>query len=44
MIEIPTGLIDEGETPQACAARELKDETGYVGVTNAESMSWHDVL
>ena len=31
MIEIPAGLIDEGETPEECAIRELKEETGYVG-------------
>ena len=32
MIEVPAGLIDEGETPEECAVRELKEETGYVGV------------
>jgi len=30
-IEVPAGLMDEGETPQECALRELKEETGYVG-------------
>ena len=30
-IEIPAGLLDEGETPEACAIRELKEETGYIG-------------
>lgn len=30
-IEVPAGLIDEGETPEVCALRELKEETGYVG-------------
>lgn len=29
--ELPAGMIDEGETPQACAARELAEETGYTG-------------
>ena len=23
--------MDEGETPEECALRELKEETGYVG-------------
>ncbi len=30
VIEFPAGLIDPGETPEAAAARELKEETGYV--------------
>ncbi|EAT79727.2 hypothetical protein SNOG_12927 [Parastagonospora nodorum SN15] len=31
VIEVPAGLMDPGETPEACALRELKEETGYVG-------------
>ncbi len=30
-IEVPAGLIDANETPEECAVRELREETGYVG-------------
>lgn len=28
LYEIPAGRLDDGETPQACATRELREETG----------------
>jgi 8-oxo-dGTP pyrophosphatase MutT (NUDIX family) len=29
--ELPAGMIDEDESPEACAVRELVEETGYTG-------------
>lgn len=34
VIEIPAGLVDEGETAADSAVRELKEETGYHGVAS----------
>jgi 8-oxo-dGTP pyrophosphatase MutT (NUDIX family) len=28
-LEVPGGEVEPGETPEACAARELQEETGY---------------
>jgi ADP-ribose diphosphatase len=27
--ELPAGMVDQGETPEACCVRELKEETGF---------------
>ena len=37
VIEVPAGLIDAGETAEQAAVRELREETGYVGVASETS-------
>jgi ADP-ribose pyrophosphatase len=32
-VELPAGKLDPGEAPEACAARELQEETGYAAGT-----------
>lgn len=45
VIEVPAGLIDEGETAEECAVRELKEETGYVGVAEETSpIMWNGMV
>ncbi|CAG8517948.1 1479_t:CDS:2 [Ambispora gerdemannii] len=36
-VEFPSGLIDPHETPEQAAARELKEETGYIGTVKSVS-------
>ncbi|KNZ79371.1 hypothetical protein J132_10336 [Termitomyces sp. J132] len=37
IIELPAGLIDEGETPEQAAIRELEEETGFKAESLIES-------
>ena len=37
LIEVPAGLVDEGESAAECAVRELREETGYHGVAGEVS-------
>ncbi|KAF8892653.1 NUDIX hydrolase domain-like protein [Infundibulicybe gibba] len=39
IIELPAGLIDEGETPEQTAIRELEEETGFKATSVIESSS-----
>jgi len=29
LLELPAGTLDEGEAPEACAGREIREETGF---------------
>ncbi len=40
LLEFPAGTIDKGEAPEACAARELTEETGYKAAT-LTSLDWY---
>jgi len=44
MIEFPAGKLDAGESVQACAQRELREETGYSASQWARAGVMHPVI
>ena len=44
MIEFPAGKLDPGESVQACAARELAEETGFTAAEWARAGVIHPVI
>ena len=40
ILEVPAGLVDDGETPARAARRELLEETGYASKGKLKSLGW----
>ena len=41
LLEVPAGTMDEGESPEQTAARELQEETGYQATTIRRLRDWY---
>jgi len=39
LLEVPAGKLDEGESPESCATREVEEETGF-RVGGLEPLGW----
>ncbi|MBK8419237.1 NUDIX hydrolase [Candidatus Villigracilis saccharophilus] len=37
LLELPAGTLDVGEDPAVCAAREIREETGFAGTISRKS-------
>ena len=44
MLEFPAGKLDPGEPPEACARRELREETGYQAAAWAHAGAMHNAI
>ncbi|RVT87966.1 NUDIX domain-containing protein [Inhella crocodyli] len=44
MLEFPAGKLDPGEPPEACARRELREETGYQAAAWANAGAMHNAI
>jgi len=44
VIEVPAGLMDPNESPETCALRELKEESGYVGEVMQEGFGVSPIM
>ena len=44
ILEIPAGIIEDGEPPELCAARELEEEIGFRAGSLEKICDFHDAI